>query len=190
MSLEALDELRQQDWGSIFPRLIRAAIVIAARYGWSPDRVLPKGGTIDDLVSATVREMFEQPQRRRSDVPLLTQLIGIVRQKLWNLSQSKDAEVCRPGDLDPMEHRPQHEERCDDGDEFQRAITLLLEVPKVKENPDMNLMVTAIGTGFFDPPEVARETGLPIERVYQLRRELNDIYPRIAAQLNEKGGKS
>lgn len=36
--------------------------------------------------------------------------------------------------------------------------------------------------------DLARETGLKIERIYQLNRELKDIYPSIKKQLRQERG--
>ena len=73
-------------------------------------------------------------------------------------------------------------------DTLAAAIALLSEHSAVKGKDAHELVVTALACGCFDPEELAKETGLPIKRVYQVQRELNAIYPTIKKQLlTEKG---
>ena len=55
------------------------------------------------------------------------------------------------------------------------AIALLAGHPAVKGKADHELVVTALGCGCFDPDELAKETKLPIKRIYQVQRELNEL---------------
>lgn len=68
------------------------------------------------------------------------------------------------------------------------AITMLSEHPDLKGKPDHELILTALSCGSFGYEELARDTGLPIKRIYQVQRELNAIYPDIKRKLHTKKG--
>lgn len=187
MDAHGLDELRSLDWEDIAAKVLAAAIVMAGRYGWDPDSALPGGKSLEGLVLDAVAEIWENPSRRNPDCPLVTQLKGIVRSKLWNLSQSADERVIR-SELNDHAGRPAPPDgNIEVKDEFDRAIELLLAHPKVKKHGELELLVIAMSDGATDVPSLARECELSTDRVYQLQRELRLIYPTIARHLANGG---
>jgi hypothetical protein len=184
MGAAVADSLRAHDWEEIAVRLLDSAVVLAARYGWTLKSQLPRGQSLESVVADTICDIWQKPERLKPSVPLLVQLRGIVKSKLWDLSQSKDDDVVRSEDLDAVPHRSSDPERAVDWvDEFKRAIELLIAAPKVKGNLELELVVTAIGCGCLEPASIAEETGIDIQRVYQLVREVKALYPSVAAQL-------
>lgn len=188
MDLKALHDFRSLDWEDIASKVLAAARVFAVRYGWNSDSVLPKGMSLKDLVLEAIAEIWEQSDRRSPKISVVAQLKGIVRSKLWNLSQCADERVARSGFDDHPDKPSAPEAKTDLRDEFERAIELLMAHPKVSKNPDLEMLVVALSAGITDVPELALECGLPASRIYQLQRELRAIYPSIARQLNVAGG--
>jgi hypothetical protein len=184
MNEEGLNRLRALDWEEITAKLMLAAIAMAVRYGWTPKRTLPGGKSLEDVVAESIADVWSQPNRLNPAVDVAVQLRGIVRSKLWNLSQCRDEDVIRSEELSKsMTVTASGTETVDNNDEFQRAIELLQASPKVMGNDDLELVVIAMSCGAFDLDELVRETELSRERIYQLRRELRAIYPTIAGQL-------
>lgn len=187
MNEESLNRLRALDWEEITAKLMLAAITMAVRYGWTPKSALPGGKGLEDVVAEAIADLWSQPDRLNPAVDVAVQLRGMVRSKLWNLSQCRDEDVRRSDDLsESVTVTAAGPKTVDTTDEFQRGIELLQASPKVKGNDDLELVVLAMSCGAFDVVELVRETGLPRERIYQLQRELRVIYPTIAGQLHSK----
>lgn len=185
MNEKELNRLRGLDWEDVSARLMQAATVFAVRYGWGVASCLPGGKSLEDVVLEAIADIWSDPGRLNPSTDVLVQLRGIVRSKLWNLSQSRDDDVARSDDLsESVPVTANGSESVDTRDEFQRAIELLQASPKVKGNEEMELVVLAMSCGFMDIDELVRETGIPVERMYQLRRELRAIYSTIAVQLH------
>lgn len=184
MNEQGLNRLRALDWEEVTATLMRAAIAMAVRYGWTPKSALPGGKSLEDVVVEAIADLWNEPSRLNPAIDVPVQLYGVVRSKLWNLSQRHDEDVKRSDDLcESVAGNSNGPERVDTADEFQRAIKLLLASPKVKGNDDLELVVFAMSCGAFEVDELVSETQLPRERIYQLRRELRAIYPTIAGQL-------
>jgi len=75
----------------------------------------------------------------------------------------------------------------EDQDACNAIFGALLSHPKVIKSPDLTKLVRAFALGKNDEDELSTETGLPITRIYQLRRELREIRPTISAKLKKEG---
>lgn len=183
-----LGQLRTLDWGAITAKVLKSAFFHASRYGWDADSSLPNGKTLEDVVLEAVSDLWSDPARIRDDIGIETQLSGMVRSKLWNLSQSADEDVVRSDAMDEVavDHREHHTDTVEVADEFDRAVELLAVHPKVKGKAEHELVLTAISCGAEDVDQVVSETEIPRERVYQIRRELRALYPTVAAQLRDE----
>ncbi len=137
-----------------------------------------------------IADIWDSPQRINQNISLTTQLKGIVRSKLWNQSQSADERVKRSDTMEQtaLANDPEPARTVDEQDEFNRAIQLLAEHPKVTAKPELELVVLAFSCGAVEVPTIIEETGLSRERVYQLQRELREIYPSIAQKLQPEEG--
>lgn len=192
MKDDELEQYRQLDWMEIAAKVTNFARRVACGlYGWDGE-VMAKGTSPDELSRDAIMEFWQNPSRFQSTCSLTTFLCGIVRQKLWNLSQSKEAQTTRrETEFEGVGgHDLAMPPDCAAAmkDDFLRAVALLSEHPRVKGKPDHELVVTALGCGVFDGDELERETGLPRARINQIRRELNDIFPDIRKKLLTKKG--
>jgi hypothetical protein len=167
MDEKQLETLRTQDWDEVAAKVLNAARVFGA-----------------------ICEIWENPGRLNPSYSVTAQLKGIVKSKLWNLSQSADERVARTELHEVAVSSDDWMEKADDRDEFDRAVELLGAHPKVKSKAELELVVAAISCGAMDADAIAKETELSRERVYQLLRELRAIYPDIARQLRDGGSAS
>lgn len=193
MNEEQLNHLLGADWPATTLSVLKRARSIAYCYGWNLDSSLPKGKSVEDLVMDAVADLWAEPDRIRTDVPLATQLTNIVRSKLSNLADSPDEDVKRHDGLvqNAADHSQSKAEISEDQEELELLIARLAEHQKVKGKNDHELVLTAISCGVIEVEEIMEETGLSRARLYQVRRELRDIYPTIALQFkNEREGKA
>jgi hypothetical protein len=188
MDEQQLGCLRSLDWEDIAGKVLAAALVFAGRYGWRADCALPGGASVEDVVAEAIQDIWEDPNRINSQVPLTVQLKGIVRSKLWNLAKSAEGRVERSQILEEVVSAGDDDKKAVDArDEFLQAIDLLLDHPKVKDHAELELVVMALSCGALTAEEISKESSLPTKRVYQLTRELRGIYPSIAQKL-QRGG--
>ena len=189
MNEDGLNRLRALDWEEVSAKLMLSAITLAARYGWTRGILLPRGKSIEDVVAEAIADLWNAPDRLNPTVDVTVQLYGIVKSKLWNLSQCLDEDIVRSDDLsESVSVTATGPVKVETTDEFQRAIQLLQASPKVKGNDDLELVVLAMSCGAVEVDELVRETQLTRDRIYQLRRELRAIYPTIAEQLRSNNG--
>lgn len=193
MDEQKLNELKDQDWEVISAKVLASALYRARSYGWTAASSLPNGKSVEGLVMEAILDLFKHPERRSSDCSLTKQLTNMVRSKLSNLANSKDSEVVRTETIDEANFSPEQgpHEKLETQDEFDRAVELLAAHPKVQGKSDHELVVLALadGTDLHDVAVVVDATGLARERVYQIRRELREIYPNIKQQLQQGGAR-
>jgi hypothetical protein len=196
MDAKQLEFLRSQDWDDIAAKVLVSAIFWARKYGWFPGKPMPQNMTPEIVAQDVIADFWRQNRPYNPKWNLVTQLRNVAKSKISNLYGRMEAKTTESF-ADPELKRPvqdQEDQRRTDvivemRDDFDRAIELLSEHPKVKKSPDLQLVVIAMGCRFFEVPDLARETKLPTERIHQLKRELRDIYPTIAQQLkNDRGG--
>ena len=188
MDENQLEQLRTQDWKAITAKVLKSSLFLALRYGWDTNSSLPNGKSIEDLVLESVSELWADPNRVHEKITIETQLKGMVRSKLWNLSQSADDNVVRSDALEDtaVDKRTNDTDAVDIRDEFDHAIELLSQHPKVQGKSEHELVLTAISCGAVDVDQIVSETQIPRDRVYQIRRELRTLYPTVAKQLRKE----
>ncbi len=190
MDAEKIEELRNRDWDAIFLRVYKAARILAARYGWNENTSLPNGQMLEDLVIEAVKQLWESPQKVRDDIAITTQLATIVKGLLWNLSQSRDESVkrsdevvCGRADDISIADAEERDYKAHVTDLFDRALELLRLHPKIRGKEDHELVLMAIEEGAIKPQQIAEQTDLPVQRVYQITREIELTYPSISEKL-------
>ena len=186
-----LEQYRQVDWLEVAAKVANFTRRVLSARGWSGE-LLPTGESPEDITYQAINEFWQEPHRKPPGCSLTTFLCGLARHKVWNLLQlSETKSTARTDELESI--AGQDTAFAPDAasmvhDDFSTAITLLAEHPKVKGKPDHELDVTALGCGAFDPDELEKETRLTRSRIYQVQRELNDIYPDIRKNIQSKKG--
>ena len=192
MNDDELEHLRALDWEEIAMKVANFASSEARnRYGWN-GAAMTKGTSPEDLACDAIAEFWQEPSRYSGKCSLTTFLCGIIRHKLWNVAKWEETRTTSREDnmeaVAGFTANPSPDTAAGTSDAFAVAISLLSDHSTVKGKNDHELVVTALACGCFEPDELAKETGLPIKRIYQVQRELNAIYPAIKKQLfNEKG---
>ena len=188
MTEDKLEQLRELDWEEIAAKVANFARSEAhIRYGWN-GAAMSKGSSPEDLACDAIAEFWQNPSRFPGTCELTTFLCGIVRQKLWNMSQWVETRTThRVEELESaggFASTASPDAAAETKDDFMAAITMLAEHPNLKGKPDHELVLTALSCGSFGYDELAKDTGLPIKRIYQVQRELNATYPDIKTKLH------
>lgn len=186
MNEQDIEKLRLLDWKEISANLLVAAMQLAVRYRWSVDSALPNGRSLADVVQETIGDIWRAPERLNPEVSLHVQLAGIVRSKLYNLAKCRDEDVIRTDDLEAVSARKLELSADEKQALFRRAMELLSSSPKVKGNEDRELVVMAMSEGMFSVKDLAAATGLSEARIYQVTRDIREIYPTIREQLRRE----
>lgn len=192
MSEDELEQFRALDWEEVAAKVANYARSEARnRYGWN-GATMAKGASPEDLACDAIAEFWQNPSRFTGGFALTTFLCGLVRHKLWNLAKSKEEQTTRRNfefeRIAGYDTAASPDTAAETRDDFMAAITMLSEHPDLKGKPDHELILTALSCGSFGYDELARDTDLPIKRIYQVQRELNAVYPHIKRNLHTMEG--
>ena len=192
MTEEKMEQFRDLDWEEIAAKVANFARSEARnRYGWN-GAAMVKGSSPEDIACDAIAEFWEDPSRFPGTCELTTFLCGLVRHKLWNMSKWSETQTTRREDdleaVGGFAQTASPDVAIETKDDFMTAITMLSEHPSAKGKPDHELVLTAMSCGSMGHAELAKDTGLPITRIYQVQRELNAIYPDIKRKLHTTKG--
>lgn len=187
MTEDEIERFRNLDWEEVAAKVANFARNEARnRYGWN-GAAMAKGSSPEDLACDAIAEFWQDSSRFPGTCELTTFLCGLVRHKLWNMSKwSETLTTRREEELEAVGGFAQTaspDAATEAKDEFMSAIAMLSEHPSVKGKADHELVLTAMSCGSIGHAELAKDTGLPITRIYQVQRELNAIYPAIKRKL-------
>jgi hypothetical protein len=202
----ALAILRGAEGEEIYRCLVRHAELIARLRGWRAGAVLPGGESPESIASNVVIKLLAPDGERTWDEAkepsLLNALKGMVRSEISHLYHKLEERLLEPINV----LLPSGEERTADsfestalhpeqqllrneraGQEF-AAMTLVL---RAVEGNDVLESVALALCDTDSPSKIAAMTGIPIQRVYSARRELERIvrripYDRVAREAREQ----
>jgi hypothetical protein len=207
----ALAILRGAEGEEIYRRLVRHAELIARLSGWRAGAALPGGESPESITSNVVIKLLAPDGERTWDEAkepsLLNALKGMVRSEIGHLYRKLEERLLEPINVllpsgeertaDSFESTALHPEALNPeqqllrneraGQEF-AAMTLVLRA--VEGNGDLESVVLAL-CETDSLSEIAAMTGIPIQRVYSARRELERIvrripYDRVAREAREQ----
>jgi hypothetical protein len=191
----AAEILRAPEGERTWLSLVDYATNLARRYGWRNGMALPQGYSPDGIAKDVVIKVLEgQREWDPSKEPsLLGALKGMVKSDIGHLHKSYETRQVEPiaqSLPDGSERTAEHfeltqlnpEEKVLRAEEVELEVTALdLIREEVERKPELESEFLALyETGKSE--EIARLTGLPVERVYALRRELIRIAGRITPE--------
>jgi hypothetical protein len=166
--------------------------LLLVHYSWEAGDKLPGGKDPEDIVLEAFSRVSSGKRKLNNRFSYEVQLKGIVRSLISGLFKLVDA---RLEDIDAEDEdggREQvpgivggiHSENKFESQEYSKRFFDLLEKhPKVSEDEDFGLVILAYVDGCETAGEVARETGIPIGRVYEYNRKLATILRKVQAQM-------
>jgi len=161
-------------------------------YGWSGEKMLPRGKDPETIVEDVIRKYIEGERNFSTQHSVEAQLKKGIQSWLSALHRSKDAKAASLDELAEVageELISSDEPRPDDiaANELDSKVlfSLLLDSPAVKKSDDLQLLVMAIEDGANDAKAQATATEISIERIYELRKKLKSVVPALLAEFNK-----
>lgn len=185
-----LDYLETQQERLALLMLRHCTNVATFRYGWSPSHPLPEGKDPEQVVDEVLRAYLTGKRNLSPDWPVEAQLKRGIESRLWALHQrlgSKAISFDRlsPG-VDGIEaDGPSTDFEAAVNHDTQILFHLLRQTPDVQDCAELQAIVTAVERGSDDPLSQSERTGLPITRIYELRRRLKSILPAVLSDFNK-----
>jgi hypothetical protein len=185
--------LRGPDGERIWLALVDYAHKLARRYGWRSDKTMPQGFSPGDVAKDVIIKVIQGNRTwdEAKEPTLLNALKGMVRSDMGHLFDDYEASGVEP----IARTLPDGSERTADSfsgndpnpeEEFLRGERVRLEMTAldlirgtVEGKPELESVFLALYES-ESPKMIARLTGLRIERVYSLRRELDRIAVKIS----------
>ena len=202
MKKPAETEFEAADWQSVGLRLLVFARYWAkAHYGWFEGSPTPGGYTAEDVVcevyAAFQRGLTDSPQGEESEESIRhfngneemwIQLKRAVKSVLWNihtLQKFKAEDVEGPEFFDPItDERPSPEEALRSSEFCERLFEAIYADPRVSKSEDLKRTVGAFENGATKVDEIVEDTGLSVDRVYEMRRVLKLVAEAALNKIN------
>jgi len=190
----AAEVLRSAEGERIYLSLLDYAHKIARWHGWKTGLMLPDGASPGSVVNEVILKLLQG--KRRWDELKVPQLIvaakGMVRSDISHLyekmtsarvesieKETDDGDPRTADDLAGSGVDPEAQLLRTEHIRLENsALKLLFEEVDAKGDADLRAVCSCLHRA-DSPREIARLTNLPIERVYALRRELDQIAARI-----------
>lgn len=192
MSTDTVPQLDPAEWDDYSLRLLaRTYRVLRLFFGYTDKVALPCGETPESVVEKLVRAYVTGKRKINPKYPVYGQLCRAMKSRLWGLHQRKENKLTDSDEDEATENVADAAltpaESAEDQDACNAIFGALLAHPKVIKSADLTKLVRAFALGKSDENELSAEIGLPITRIYQLRRELREIRPAISAKLKKEG---
>jgi len=177
----------------IYLRLVSYAEVLARVHGWRAGADLPGNASPPSIVHDVLAKVLDNVRTwdEKKEPLLLNALKGMVRSDLGHLYEKLEESLVEPIDaplhdgeertadsfpstkvLNPEQHLLRQERTR------QELAAMSLVLKEAEGKPDAELVLLALYES-DSPADIAAMTGLPIERVYSARRELDRIVRKI-----------
>jgi hypothetical protein len=194
-NVPAAGVLRGADGQLIYLVLLSYADRLARIHGWTSGKVLPAAASPQSVVHDIVVKVLQgtrtwDPER---EPDLLIAMKGMVRSDIGHLFDRVETNRTEPikktkadgterseEDIAGIEKTP--EDLYLDAERTNLAFTAMdLILKEIADHEELQLVFLALNeTG--KPSEISKLTGIPIERVYTLKRDLDRIAERITPQ--------
>jgi hypothetical protein len=185
-----LDYLREHQQ-EIAVKLLSHTRTRAGVYGW-PKKSLPAGKDPENIVLEVVKDFLEERRHFNPEHEWEIQLKRAVNSKLWALHQRMEANAVS---LDAGESDDSLKGYADDGigpdveaannHDMEVLFGMFRDHPKVKGNEELELLLMAVEDGAEKAPDIAAATGISVDRVYEVRKKIKEIYPEVMDKFHQ-----
>lgn len=191
MDEDAISKLSALDWDETAPRLLEFARRWAANiYGWQEGTTLPNGMGIEDVAKDAVAAFATGERKLNPRFEIAVQLKGAIRSILWKIhrkSGDKHTSAEAPEFFDAQSAEVLDPAAKVASEDFcRRFIERLSADEKITCSVELLSTVKAYADGAESVEDVAEKTGLPIKRIYELRRHLKEVATRVLRIMNRK----
>lgn len=191
MDDDAMSKLGAVDWDDAAPRLLVFARRWAAGlYNWSEGTALPNGMSIEDVVKDAVAAFARGERKFNPRFEVMVQLKGAIRSILWNIHKRKGAGLT--SSEEPAFFEAQLDATLDpsakaESEDFCRTfLDSLARDKQVQNSSELLAIVKAYEGGAESVEELVEQTGLPVQRIYELRRQMREIAAKVLRKVSRK----
>jgi hypothetical protein len=190
MPEDPLEYLRENQERLGLVMLRHCLIVLGRLYKWSPGKRLPKGKDPETVVEDVIRKYLGGDRNFSPEHSVEAQLKRGVTSWLSALHRTKDGEAVS---LEAMTEAigdcvacdgPQPDADATNAHDTEVLFRLLYAAPAVQKSEELQLLVMAIEEGADDTKSQSAATGIPIERVGELRKKLKTVVPAVLNKFN------
>jgi hypothetical protein len=167
-------------------------IVLHRRYRWSPGQTLPKGKDPEMVVEDVIQKYLMGDRSFDPQQSIEAQLKRGVESWLSALHRTKDARSASiealteaAGDTHLTSDAPEPDAAAGNMHDTKVLFRLLHATPAVKRHEGLQLLVMAIEDGAEDPKSQSAATGLPLEQIYELRKQLRPAATAVLREFNK-----
>jgi len=181
MTLEQLEKIPEEEWKLAASRLLQ---LLKRRY--DEKACLPQGNSIEDVVYGAIADLIAGKRKYYIDQDLFWNLYWIARSNLNKLFRSADLgkRSTTIATDDENEEIVTPEKYCElpiviDEVSFRQELE-----KEIAGDEDLGFVLISIfDDGATTPKEIADDTGLPIKRVYELKRKFGDKAKKVQQKL-------
>lgn len=174
--------------------LLFARWLAAVKYGWNGQtKTLPLGKDPDDIVFHVVDDYLHDIKHFNPKHGIEVQLRRAVSSELWALYKRKEAHAI-PLETETDEGTSSKwyasdeqlpDEAAMSACDWQTLFELFRAQPEVKGDDELELLLMSIEDGAESAPEMAEQTGIRVERIYELEKKLRKIYPKVMKEFHK-----
>jgi hypothetical protein len=159
---------------------------------WQGHQMLPGGIDPQDIVFEVLRRIAAGKRKLTDKYTYEVQLKGMIKSIISKLFEKTDARLENiPVDEDELGYAKVEKalgvgglnSAFESAEYSERFVKLVENHPKVQNDSDLGLVILAYIDGAKAPREVADETGIPKNRIYEYNRSLQKILNEVKAQM-------
>jgi hypothetical protein len=172
--------------------MLRHCMIVARRrYGWSPEKAVFKGKDPEMIVEDVIRKYVMGDRHFKSEHSVESQLKRGLESWMSALYKSKDSQSASVESMTEemgefiQADGPTPDVEAANSHDTEVLLGLFMNAPEVEKSEELQLLLMAIEDGADDAESQSAATGILVKRVYQLRRTLQAIYPRILAKFGK-----
>lgn len=191
MNDDAMSKLGAVDWDDAAPRLLEFARRWAAGvYNWEAGTALPNGMSIEDVAKDAVAAFARGERKFNPRFDVVVQLKGAIRSILWNIHKRKGVNLTsseEPAFFEAQFDAALNPAAKTESEDFCRTFLQSLAADKqVQNSPDLLAIVKAYERGAESVEDLVEQTGLPVQRIYELRRQMREIAGKVLRKVSRK----
>ncbi len=186
------EHIQKADWRDITLKLAGYASS-RARYVFRINdntAVLPMGFSVDSVVQEAIKKLLDGTRKWDPDrVDLLGFLMGAVKSEIGHLMGLKDNQLtdrsCALEDFEGLKSEGLSPEQALIENENKRVLDIAYQrlIEQAESDSDYGMIASCIMLGISKPVDIAKETGIDINRVYYLKKHWQKDFEKILREV-------
>lgn len=167
--------------------LLRHCRILAVKnYGWTMGQPLPQGRDPETVVDEVMGKYFDGDRQFATDVSIEIQLKMGIKSWLSSIYSRMDSKALglEAADSEETGQLPPDLQAANLHD-YKILLKMLNATPEVQKSEELQLLLMAVEDGADDPKSQSMATEIPVARIYELRKKLSIIIPRVMNEFNK-----